>query len=131
MDQKFVVKKISQMLANISQPARILILLAIGEGEACVCHLEALLGYRQAYISQHLMALRTAGLVDARREGRYVFYRLKDARLLALLNEAATLVNVGEAVRGDIVPMAINLKCKCPGCSPSPIRPILNLQETG
>ena len=53
-------KLISRLLESISKPARIQILLAIGEDEACVCHLEAVLGYRQAYISQQLMALREA-----------------------------------------------------------------------
>ncbi len=51
---------ISNIFRQLSQPSRIEILLAIGEGEACVCHLEAKLGMRQAYISQHLMALRDA-----------------------------------------------------------------------
>jgi len=54
------IRKMSHVLGAIQQTARLRILLAIGEGEACVCHLETLLGYRQAYISQHLMALRKA-----------------------------------------------------------------------
>ncbi|NWG07099.1 MAG: winged helix-turn-helix transcriptional regulator [Chloroflexi bacterium] len=50
-------EQISPLLSAIASPQRIAILLAIGTGEACVCHLEASLGWRQAYISQHLMAL--------------------------------------------------------------------------
>ena len=64
------------MLSLIGQPARIQILLIIGAQEACVCHLEAVLGMRQAGISQHLMALRKAGLVTAQRDGRNIFYHL-------------------------------------------------------
>lgn len=54
--------EIAHLLQTIGQTARLQILLAIGEGEACVCHLEAALGWRQAYLSQHLMALREAGM---------------------------------------------------------------------
>ena len=46
------------------------------DGEQCVCHLEAVLGCRQAYISQHLMVLREAGLVEDRRDGARIFYRV-------------------------------------------------------
>ncbi len=57
---------------------RIQILLAIGDDEACVCHLEAVTGMRQAVISQHLMLLRKAGLVTPNRAGRNIYYRLKN-----------------------------------------------------
>ena len=52
------VQRVSLLMQSIDQPARLQILLAIGEGETCVCHLEATFGWRQAYLSQHLMALR-------------------------------------------------------------------------
>ncbi|MFM8368324.1 MAG: ArsR/SmtB family transcription factor, partial [Chloroflexota bacterium] len=69
-------KQIAAPLEAIASPQRIAILLAIGKGEACVCHLETALGLRQAYISQHLMALRKADILQDRREGRYVFYKI-------------------------------------------------------
>ena len=47
-------KKLASLFRTMGQAARLRIILAIGEGEACVCHLEAILGYRQAYISQQL-----------------------------------------------------------------------------
>lgn len=46
--------------------------MAIGSSEACVCHLEAMPGYRQAVISQHLKALREAGVLGTRRGGKYI-----------------------------------------------------------
>lgn len=82
-------EQVSGLLETISKPARLRILSAIGQAEACVCHLEAVLGLRQSYISQHLMALRSAGLLDTRREGRYVYYSLCDERILALIAGAA------------------------------------------
>jgi ArsR family transcriptional regulator len=76
------VRKISRLLRTVSQPTRLRILLAIGEGETCDYHLEALLGYRQAYISRHLMALSEVRLLDTCRDGRYIFSRLRDLQLL-------------------------------------------------
>jgi DNA-binding transcriptional ArsR family regulator len=104
------VDQIATLLQTIGQPARLQILLAIGESEACVCHLEAILGWRQAYLSQHLMALREAGLVTDRRESRFIFYRLADARLLALLHQMA-------GIQGISLPeLAPSDECTCPNC---------------
>src|SRR5512141_2965596 len=86
-----VSEQVAEPLQAIASTQRIAILLAIGKGEACVCHLEAALGWRQAYISQHLMALRKADILQDRREGRYVYYRLKDEAILSLVRDAAVL----------------------------------------
>jgi DNA-binding transcriptional ArsR family regulator len=93
------------------------ILLAIGQQEACVCHLEAALGLRQAYISQHLMALRQAGLVTARRDGRNIYYRLKDHSLLSFIRQAGEQAGLDELqmTRARILAMPPN--CPCPHCA--------------
>ena len=53
--KKLTIPQLSQQVAKpieaIATSQRIAILLAIGQGEACVCHLESVLGWRQAYIS--------------------------------------------------------------------------------
>ncbi|UCD42390.1 MAG: helix-turn-helix transcriptional regulator, partial [Chloroflexota bacterium] len=87
---------VSSLLRAISQPARIEILLAIGSGEACVCHLETATGQRQAYISQQLMALRSAGIVTSRREGRNIYYRLTDQAILDLIHQTVVISGGGE-----------------------------------
>ena len=85
---------LSDLLVSISAPARLEILLIIGSGESCVCYLEARLGYRQAYISQHLMALRQAGVLESRREGKYVFYRLAKPEIIPLIQMSAEIAAV-------------------------------------
>jgi DNA-binding transcriptional ArsR family regulator len=112
---KNTINPISELLTAISAPARLEILLIIGAGEACVCHLEARLGYRQAYISQHLMALRQAGLLDSRREGKYIFYSLARPELMELLEQAALVADVKLPVIKAVSPEA---QCVCPNCSP-------------
>ena len=87
------VTRLSDLLRLIAHPARLEILNLLREGEICVCQMEARLGYRQAFISQHLMALREAGLVANRRQGWKVFYRPLRPGLFALLDIAAETLN--------------------------------------
>jgi ArsR family transcriptional regulator len=109
-------KKISSIFRAISTPARFQILTAIGKGEVCVCHLEALLDLRQAYISQQLMEMRDADLVDTRRDGRYIFYRLTEPKLLDLLIDIGKLFDVP----ADEMKILLNSEplpqCCCPDC---------------
>lgn len=111
-------KQIAAPLAAIASPQRIAILLLIGRGEACVCHLEAALGWRQAYISQHLMALRKTDILQDRREGRYIFYRLKDTSLLDLVTASARLSGLSTETVSALINTQVNPACECPQCSP-------------
>jgi DNA-binding transcriptional ArsR family regulator len=74
------------LLRTLANPARLRILLALLAGERSVAALESGLDLRQPMLSQHLGALREAGLVAARRESRAVFYGLagEGARRLAI-----------------------------------------------
>jgi ArsR family transcriptional regulator len=108
-------EEIYKPLEALASPQRIAILLVISAGEACVCHLEAQLGFRQAYISQHLMALRQAGLLDSRREGKYIFYRLAKPEILELIQTTARMANVTLPKLETVSPQ---MQCACPNCSP-------------
>lgn len=115
--------KISQQIAApleaIASPQRIAILLSIGRGEACVCHLETALGWRQAYISQHLMALRKADILQDRRAGRYIFYQLKDGSILDLVTASATLSGLSADTVSALINTQMNPSCECPQCAPA------------
>jgi DNA-binding transcriptional ArsR family regulator len=114
-------EQIAALLAAIASPQRIAILLLIGNGEACVCHLEAALGWRQAYISQHLMALRKAGILKDRRQGRYIFYSLKDASLLDLITASAALSGLSTETVSVLTHTQVDPACECPYCAPAVI----------
>ena len=111
-------ERISAPLTSIASSQRIAILLAIGICEACVCHLETALGWRQAYISQHLMSLRKADILLDRREGRYVFYRLKDASLLDLITASARLSGLSAESVSALINTQFHPSCECPQCVP-------------
>ena len=103
-------------LRAISQPVRLEILLAIGAGEACVCHLEAAIGQRQAYISQQLMVLREAEIVESRREGRNIFYRIKNLKILDLIQAAAQFNDQESGAFQIAAPEISRGDCPCPNC---------------
>lgn len=129
--KKSPLEKISRQIASpleaIASPQRVAILLAVGRGEACVCHLEASLGWRQAYISQHLMALRKADILQDRREGRYIFYSLKDASILDLVTASATISGLSADTVSALINTQMNPSCECPQCAPVLI-PVENLK---
>ena len=102
----------AEFLKALAHPVRLQIVEILRQGEACVCHLEAHLVYRQPYISQQIMVLRKAGLLAERKDGTYVFYRLADTRVVKLL--AMLLPEpVGRQRR---VPG--RAPCSCPECAP-------------
>ena len=105
------IEPVSNLFQAIGPTPRLQILLAIGEGEPCVCHLEATFGWRQAYLSQHLMALRKAGILITSRQGRNIHYRINDPRLLNLIHQAAELQGV------TLPELAPSPECDCPNCS--------------
>nr|HMN61462.1 metalloregulator ArsR/SmtB family transcription factor [Anaerolinea sp.] len=119
----------SRLFALIGQPVRIRILLVIASEEACVCHLEAVLGVRQASISQHLMALRKADMVATHRVGRNIFYRLVRPEVVAVLGQAAQLAGIAPGALSVLARRPVT-GCPCPQCNPD-LDPDLTCQNLG
>jgi ArsR family transcriptional regulator len=67
---------LTKVYAALADPTRLRILALLRDGEVCVCHLHASLDVPQPTASRHLAYLRKAGLVDARRDGIWMHYRL-------------------------------------------------------
>ena len=77
----------------LSDPTRLTLALALREGgELCVCDLSWIVERSQALVSHHVRALRGAGLVDSRREGKMVMYSLSPGgrRLLNAIVDTRT-----------------------------------------
>jgi DNA-binding transcriptional ArsR family regulator len=72
-------------LKALAHEGRLMILCHLVDGEKSVTELERLLGARQAAVSQQLARLRLEGLVNARREGKAIFYSLSDERSSRLI----------------------------------------------
>ena len=106
-------KRTANIFKALMHPVRLSILEILRQGEQCVCHLEAVLGYRQAYISQHLKVLREAGLVEDRRDGSRIFYRLTTTEVFDLVDSAVRLG--GEVLYQPAIPSGRD--CLCPNCT--------------
>lgn len=109
-------RTIAEYLKVLGSPIRIKILLSIGYGEACVCHLEAKLKKRQAYISQHLMVLRDAGILETRRDGKYIYYNVADRKVFDLIETAADLLEMSPDILPSLDETATLSHCECPTC---------------
>lgn len=94
-DPVYVVK--AQMFRVLGHPVRIRILELLSEGERTVGDLQAQLELDSSGTSQHLGALRQLGLLDARREGTSVYYRIKDPRVSQLLAVARQILTAALA----------------------------------
>lgn len=73
------------LLKALANPDRLLLLCSLVEGECNVSGLETLTGIRQPTLSQQLGVLREEGLVDTRRDGKFIFYRIASPPALAVL----------------------------------------------
>jgi DNA-binding transcriptional ArsR family regulator len=88
------------MMKILANEDRLLLLCQLTQGELCVGELEALAGIAQPTLSQQLGVLRNEGLVSTRREGKHIYYRLGDARALAVLG---TLHQLFCTTKGDML----------------------------
>ncbi|MFP2898660.1 ArsR/SmtB family transcription factor [Corallococcus sp. 4LFB] len=70
------VSPLTRVLKALGDETRLRIVALLSHSELCVCHLERALSIPQSNTSRHLSVLKAAGLVEARREGSWVYYRL-------------------------------------------------------
>jgi len=108
----------ARLFLALSHPVRLRLLDVLARQEACVCHLTAILGKPQPYVSQQLAALREAGLVIDRRDGTLIYYRLADDQLGDLLDSAKGLVQSldGQSAAFAPIPVSPVDNCPCPRC---------------
>jgi ArsR family transcriptional regulator, arsenate/arsenite/antimonite-responsive transcriptional repressor len=78
-----------RVLGALSDENRLRLLYALRHGELCVCQLIDLMGLSPSTVSKHLSILRDAGLLDSRKAGRWVYYRLADAPALPIVGKKA------------------------------------------
>jgi ArsR family transcriptional regulator len=102
----------ANLLKLLAHPVRIAILKILRQEEACVCHMEATLGYRQAYLSQQLAVLREAGIISDRRDGWNIFYLIQDPQVFDILDISAKFLHSGSS---EIPLKPVN--CPCPKCT--------------
>jgi ArsR family transcriptional regulator len=70
-------RAVTKLFKALADETRVRIVALLGPGELCVCELQEVLDLPQPTVSRHLALLRAAGLVQDRREGNWVYYRLR------------------------------------------------------
>ncbi|WP_373505699.1 ArsR/SmtB family transcription factor [Aestuariivirga sp.] len=78
-------RKASEMLKALSHENRLLILCLLAEGEKSVSELEDIMDMPQAAVSQQLARLRFDGLVNARRDGRSIYYSIASEEVSSVI----------------------------------------------
>ncbi len=88
MPKKKSAFSLDHLFRALADPTRLRLLNLIADREICVCYFVGILGISQPKVSRHLAYLRRAGIVAARREGKWMHYRLavpSDAEVAAVL----------------------------------------------
>jgi ArsR family transcriptional regulator, arsenate/arsenite/antimonite-responsive transcriptional repressor len=89
------------VLRTLADPLRMRIVELLSREQLCTCHIVDETGARQTNVSNHLRALRDAGLVEAEPAGRYTYYRLVPEALDALATSLSTLAE-GARTTSDV-----------------------------
>ena len=69
---------LAELAAALSEPHRLRLLGMLVQGELCLCDVTAGIGLVSSTVSSHMALLKRAGLVDSRKDGRWMFFRLTD-----------------------------------------------------
>ena len=82
----------SEVLAALGHPNRVRIVEFLRSGERCVCEIQPALGLEQSNLSRHLKGLRDTGILESRKEGVSVYYKVSDARIFKLLDLSTGII---------------------------------------
>ncbi|MFE8071086.1 metalloregulator ArsR/SmtB family transcription factor [Marinobacteraceae bacterium S3BR75-40.1] len=88
----------AQFLRSLANKDRLLLLCHLSQDEYCVSDLEGLTGITQPTLSQQLGVLRRESLVATRRDGKQIYYRIADAKVMLMLQQLYGLFCADNAV---------------------------------
>ena len=97
-------RQLEQLFRALADPTRLRLLNLISEQEVCVCFFTEVIGAPQPKISRHLAYLRRAGIVAARREGKWMHYRLvvpSNPHAAAILNSVLDALKQDKELQRD------------------------------
>jgi ArsR family transcriptional regulator len=95
-----------QLFAAFADPTRLRLLNLMNGREVCVCYFVEILKQGQPKISRHLAYLRRAGIVEARREGKWMHYRIEppaDPRAASILDATLKSFEADRSMQADLV----------------------------
>jgi ArsR family transcriptional regulator len=105
------VRPLTRAFRALGDETRVRIVALLVHGELCVCHIESALGISQPNCSRQLGILKAAGIVDGRRDGTWVYYRITEqehASVKSVLEVLAKTFGAERALRADHVRLKKN-----------------------
>jgi DNA-binding transcriptional ArsR family regulator len=81
----------------LADESRVRTLLALRDGELCVCQITELFGFAPSTVSKHLSILFQARLVESRKEGRWIYYKLPGKNASVVVREALDWIEKSQA----------------------------------
>jgi ArsR family transcriptional regulator len=103
---EFGVRSLTKLFRALGDETRLRIVALLSHGELCVCHIERALDLSQPNVSRQLGILRASGVVDARRNGSWMYYALAPQDhdgVKAVLDHLVALFGAERAIRADHV----------------------------
>ncbi|MCU0851053.1 MAG: metalloregulator ArsR/SmtB family transcription factor [Candidatus Thermoplasmatota archaeon] len=85
-----------EVFKALADPTRLKILECIKEGEKCICEIIPYTKKSQPNVSQHLKILRTAGLIEERKEGTYLFVKVSTKQIYNVIESVKNLKNLNK-----------------------------------
>ena len=86
------IKRLEQVFFSYADKTRLMILELLADEELCSCEIMAALGLTEPTTSHHLGILERSGLIAARREGKWVFYRIANPKVRSLLEKSHLII---------------------------------------
>lgn len=93
------VRPLTRLFRALGDETRLRIVALLSHGELCVCHIESALELNQSTASRQLGILKASGVVDSRREGTWVYYRLTSQEHETVANALEVLTKAFGAER--------------------------------
>ena len=101
---QFGLEEMENLFVALGDKTRLRLLNLMRRDEICVCFFTEVLRESQPKISRHLASLRNAGIVEARRDGKWVHYRIakpKNERVQQILNDTLEWLETQDEMRGE------------------------------
>ncbi len=90
-----VAAHVAELFDVFSDPSRVRLISALAEGELNVSALAEIVGISESAVSHHLRGLRQMQVVQTRKDGREVYYRIEDEHILALFRQGVRHIQEG------------------------------------
>ena len=96
----------ARIVKALAHPSRLAMVVALADGEMCVCKLQEIVGSDMSTVSKHLAVLKAAGIVSDRKQGLQVFYRLEVTCIKCFLDCADAVVRNNATTQERVAALA-------------------------